>query len=128
MNFLTFKYWFNMNPGALIPWAQKGLIFFILMLFGLAVYVKYFEVNNILKLPKFALKKLFSFFIANGIIGLVLLFFTYQQITLFSSRFWFIAWVVSMALYLYFLDKKIKSNTDKKAQYKKEDERKKYIP
>ncbi len=117
-----------MNPGALIPWAQKGLIFFILMLFGLAVYVKYFEVNNILKLPKFALKKLFSFFIANGIIGLVLLFFTYQQITLFSSRFWFIAWVVSMALYLYFLDKKIKSNTDKKAQYKKEDERKKYIP
>ena len=128
-----------MNPGALIPWAQKGLIFFIIILFGLAIYTKYLLINlnnkpeklsgnQLLKLPRFALKKLFSFFIANGIIGLTLLFFTYERITLFSSRFWFIAWGAFIALYLYNLDRQIKLNKKRKEQYKKEKSKKKYMP
>ena len=128
MKFFTFTYWFSMNPGALIPWAQKGLIFLIVIFFGLAIYAKYAVKNNALDLPKITVKRLSSFFITNGIIGLVLLFLTYERISFFSSRFWFLFWGAGIVFYLYHLDKKIKCNKQKKEQYKKEAEKKKYIP
>lgn len=128
MKFLTTKYWFGLNPGSLIPWAQKGLLFFSIILFGFAIFAKYFEANNISKIPKVVLRRLFSFFITNGIIGLVLLFFTYEHVTFLSSRFWFILWIVGMMLYLYNLNIKTKCSLKRKEQYKKNDERKKYIP
>ena len=128
MKFITLKYWFNLNPGSLIPWAHKGLILFIILLFGASIYIKYCNKNKTLNLPKLTLNKLSSFFITNGIIGLVLLFLTYERISFFSSRFWFLFWGAGIVFYLYHLDKKIKCNKQKKEQYKKEAEKKKYIP
>jgi len=128
MKFLTFAYWFNIYPGSLIPWIEKGLIVFIALLLGLVFAANFYSKKGISAIPKLALRKLFNFGIANFCAGLILLFFTREAIPFFSSRFWFLIWFLAMGFYLFKFYQKLESAKIKKAASQKQAENEKYIP
>jgi amino acid transporter len=125
-NLFTLKYWFGMNAGSLAPIVQRALVVFLVLLLALAVYSKlrkrdkgvYFRIW----------KKLDSFGVTNLIIGLFLLFFTYEGVIFLSMRFWFLLWLASMIVFLYFVYKEFKKIPEFREKRKQEEEFKKYIP
>ncbi len=125
-NLLTLRYWFNPSPGPLV--IQKYFIFFIVLLFAASLLTAFLKKYYRKTLYRRFWQKLHSFFYTNTIIALLLLFFTYELIPFLSSRFWFIIWALSMAIWLFFIDKEIRRIPQLKEQLKKEEEYKKYIP
>lgn len=115
-----------MNAGSLAPIAQKAFIVFLVLLLGLAIYSKfkkkekgiYFRIWN----------KLTSFGTTNLIIGLFLLFFTYEEVIFLSMRFWFLLWLASMIFWLQLIHKESKKIPEIREKRKQEEEFKKYIP
>lgn len=71
---------------------------------------------------------LYTFFLTNTIIGLLLTFFNYEMVPFLSARFWFLLWVISMLVWLYFIYRVAAKIPAKRAQMEKEKEFRKYIP
>lgn len=125
-NLFTLKYWFGMNAGSLAPTAQKGFVIFLVLLLILAIYSKYKRKDKGIYFRIW--KKLASFGITNLIIGLFLLFFTYEGVTFLSMRFWFLLWLASMIISLVLINKEFKKIPKLREKRKQEEEFKKYIP
>ncbi len=127
-NLLTLKYWIALNPGSPAPIMVNGLIgltalfFFIALLLGLTK--KKFRKTLYFR----TLEKIYLFGLANFFASLFLLFFVYESVPFFSSRFWFILWVGEMAVWLYFIAKFFMSLPEKRASLEREREFNKYIP
>jgi len=127
-NLLTFKYWFNFNPGNFLPVVERTLQIIIVILIILTL---------IFALMKSRLRKniyvrlwqgLYYFSLTNAIIGSVLLFFNYETLPFLSARFWLLFWSVSMIIWLVYIYKLIISLAKKKIMLEKEKQLKKYIP
>jgi hypothetical protein len=126
-NLLSLKFWFNLRPGALLPVYQKAFIIFILSLVIFYFFSRFFTGRK-KGLYTFLWRRLQSFSLANAIIGLVLLFFSYELIPFLSSRFWFLLWAIIMLVWLVFVGKSLLAIPDKKKKFEEEKEYKKYIP
>lgn len=125
-NLFTLKYWFSMNAGNLEPLAQKGLVIFIILLLGLAIYSRLKKNKKGIYLRIWT--RLNSFGVTNFVIGLFLLFFTYEGVLFLSMRFWFLLWLVGMIFWLYLVYKQFKKIPEFRNKRKHEEEFKKYIP
>ncbi|MDD5071274.1 MAG: hypothetical protein PHQ42_00895 [Patescibacteria group bacterium] len=126
-NLLSLKFWFNLRPGALLPVYQKTFVIFILGLVVFYFFCRFF-IGRKKGLYTFFWRRLQSFSLANAIIGLVLLFFSYELIPFLSSRFWFLLWAIIMLVWLVFIVKSLLTIPDKKKKFEEEKEYKKYIP
>jgi amino acid transporter len=126
-NLLSLKFWLNIRPGALLPIYQKALIIFIVVL---AVLILVFTVLGKRKsnLYNRIWRSLRSFSISNVIIGLLILFFTFETVPLLSARFWFIVWGVEIVIWLFFVLRIFVEIPKKKERLEKEKEYNKYIP
>lgn len=125
-NLLTFSYWFNLRPESLNPIANKIFIAFILLLVvtsGLFLWLK-----NKKGFYRFLFKKLYNFSISNAIIGLLLLFFNYENAIFFSARFWLLTWLIIMIIWLVFIAKELKKIPIQKRQAQENKNYQKYIP
>ena len=121
------SFWFNIRPDALLPVFEKGLIAFIVILailFGIFKFLK--------KIKKGAYTKIYealaSLFFTNTLIGIFLYFFAYEMVPLLSARFWFLIWGIEMAVWMFFIIRKLIEIPKIKEQIQKEKEFKKYIP
>lgn len=126
-NLLTWHYWFNYRPNALEGGAQKAFIVFLLLLlvgFGLFHYFKKNKKGLYIKIWK----SLESFAMTNLIIGLLLLFFTYELVPFLSARILFLIWGAGMALWLGLIARKFFEIPKIKEERVKEQEFKKYVP
>ncbi len=125
-NLLTVEFWFNLNPGALIPLMQNLFISFIAILAVAAFLIA------VIKRKKSAYKgffnRLYGFCLSNALIGLVLLFFNYEVVPFFSARFWLGLYAIEMLVWFIFIFKKLKEIPRKQKQIKAEKELKKYLP
>jgi len=125
-NYLTVKYWFNVNPE---PLSQLG--FFILIGFVVLIFILGLA-SFILKrrggLYKKILNNLYDFSVANLFIGLIFLFFYYENVPFFTARFWLAIWFIGLAFWLYFVLRKIKEIPERKKALEAEKEIKKYLP
>jgi glucan phosphoethanolaminetransferase (alkaline phosphatase superfamily) len=125
-NLLTIKYWFSVNPGSLNSSGLNLLIIIIALLFLISI------VSIILKrkrsLYRGAFNSIYNFSIANFIIGLLFLFFHYENIPFFTARFWLAVWAIGLVVWLAFIGKKIKKIPEKRKEIEKEQEKKKYLP
>jgi glucan phosphoethanolaminetransferase (alkaline phosphatase superfamily) len=125
-NLLTIKYWFSVNPGSLNSSGLNLLIIIIALLFLISI------VSIILKrkrsLYRGAFNSIYNFSIANFIIGLLFLFFHYENIPFFTARFWLAIWAIGLVVWLAFIGKKIKKIPEKRKEIEKEQEKKKYLP
>lgn len=126
-NFFSLAYWFSTRPGSLNPiglWILVILLFLLLffsLLFGLFKKQK--------KGPLYKLwSRLQSFSIANTVIALFILFFMYEALPIFSSRFWLLVWLLEIVIWFYFIGKYAKTIPQIKEDFAKKQEFNKYIP
>ncbi len=126
-NLLSLNLWFALSPGALLPVYHKALVVFIILLAVLALLFPFLG-----KRGKNVYNKIWrglgSFSLSNVIIGLIILFFTYEMIPLLSSRFWFLVWGAEMAAWLFFIARAAREIPKRKEQFEEEKKFKKYIP
>ncbi len=125
-NLITLSYWFNLRPEPLVPSAYKMLVGFLILLAVLAIVTAWLKMKN--SLYRGLLKRLYSFFLANTILGVIILFFNYETVPFFSARFWLGLWAILMIIWLACILKDLKSIPAKKKQIEHEKELKKYIP
>ncbi|MFA6106199.1 MAG: hypothetical protein WC745_00840 [Patescibacteria group bacterium] len=127
-NFLTLKYWFALNPGAPAQVMVNGLIGLTVLFFLIALILGMTKKRYRKNLYFRTLEKVYLFSLANFFLSLFFLFFVYESVPFFSSRFWFILWAGEMAAWLYFILKFLISLPEKRASLEKEREYNKYIP
>lgn len=127
MNYLSFAYWFNSRPEPLSSITLKYLLLLsvILVVVSLAVYLKslYF-----LRLTKKHRNNIINFCLSNAFISVLLVFFNYELIPFFRSRYIYFIWSATVIYWLYkiFFYKKKKHNILISSE--REKEIKKYLP
>jgi len=127
LKFLSMSYLFNMRPESL---HFSGMIAYALVI---AVFVAIIVMFSIARKRKNNVyfrvwRKLNAFAWTNVILALFLVFFEYEEVYIFSARFWPLAWVLSMIIWLLLIYKESKKIPEIKKAYEKEMEFKKYIP
>lgn len=127
-NLLSLKFWFNIRPGILGALYQRGFFVVIGILIVCAVVFGILRARDKKNLYNPVWQKFFSFSLTNAIIGLILLFFTYELIPVLSSRFWFLFWGIEMIIWLVFIVRALFGIPEKRKQLEQEREYKKYIP
>ena len=125
-NFLTLNYWFNLQPEALLPLAQKSLMWLVIILAAAALVIAL--IKNTGGIYRGFLKRLYSFCLTNALIGLLLIFFNYETVPFFSARFWLGLWALIMLIWLIVILKKLKTIPVIKKQKEQEQALKKYLP
>lgn len=92
--FLTFDYLFESSP---VPDSRVSL--WLSALFGLSLLASalvwfWLVVKERRNKPYMALRRRFvSYFFTFGFVGLILIFFRWQEIPVLSARFWVLAWL-----------------------------------
>jgi len=125
---LSLKFWFNLRPGILLPIYLHSLVALVVILVILTIVFGFVKSRNKKNLYNSFWSILYYFCLTNAIIGLFLLFFTYEVIPFLSARFWFLLWGVEMLVWLFFLGKRLKAIPERKKQLEEEREFRKYIP
>jgi len=127
-NLFTLNFWLNSRPGELTPVMQKVFIAFVVILLIVGIVLFVIKKNNQKSLYKNSWEKLINFSVANTIIGVLLLFFTYELIQFLSARFWFLLWFIEMMLWLFSIYKEISKIPKIKEEIAANKKIKQYIP
>jgi len=117
-----------MNAGVLHSPIEKSLILFIIAWFILIFTFKHFKKIKYKDFPRSFWASLTGYSTNNLIFGFLLLFFTYEKVTLLSARFWFLIWLGYIIWYPKYRYKKISTDAKKRNNAKKNEELKKYLP
>ncbi len=104
--FFELQYWFTPNPGVLSDPATIAAAiffgFFIAARVALAFSPKYSP--SVLDRPGALLMgKISTYLVTMGIVGYLLLFFSYQMVPFLSMRFFFLLWSLSAVLWAYMI-------------------------
>ncbi|RLC38266.1 hypothetical protein DRH27_02680 [Candidatus Falkowbacteria bacterium] len=126
-NLLDYKFWINLRPGSLTPLVLKAIIIFIFCLAVLA-FVFYLLISRKQRLFYQVWVKLYLFSLGNFIIGLFLLFFSYELIPFLSARAWLLLWGIGMIAWLIFVGLAIAKLPKIKKDIAEKNEYEKYIP
>ncbi len=126
-NLLKLSFWFNMTPGSLTQGTLRLIVVFLISLFIGAVFFKILK-NRKRNLYNKIWNKLHLFSLSNLIVGLFLLFFSYELLPFLSMRFWLLLWGISMIVWLVFIFRIFNEIPKIKEKMVKEDEYKKYLP
>ncbi len=126
---LTLNFWFKLTGDPLLPVSYYGFVIFfgllVLASVGCAVIYKKEKSNYLLR---FGAKYLKNWFLAAGLTGFLFLFFGYERAVFLSSRFWYLVWLLSFGLWLFFILKKIKKLPEKETTLRKQAQFEKYLP
>lgn len=69
-----------------------------------------------------------NFSLANGLVGLVLMFFYYEETPFLSAHFWFLLWVLEMLLWLFFIIREFTRIPARRQAMAENKEFRKYLP
>lgn len=129
--FLDYKYWINTRPVPLGPSLVSGFLvffcWFLVAAFILFMVARYFRKTDDLKHGIF---RRFAHLLFNvGWIGLVILFFAYEQAPILSMRLWFGALMIYLLIRLGLLTVYIiRDYPRRKASIAQRERIKKYLP
>jgi cbb3-type cytochrome oxidase subunit 3 len=125
-NLLTWRFWFNLRPEALLPLFTKLFLAWLLILLIAAVIS---ALKQRQKSPyKNIWKKSYVFSLSNFLIGGILIFFNYERAAFLSARFWLALWLIVMILWLIPIFKAYRLIPLRKKEREQEQEFKKYLP
>ena len=127
-NLLSLEFWLNFKPGALAPTNQKIFIAFVVSLIILTITFGFIQIRNKKNLYARFWRSLYYFCLTNAIIGLVLLFFTYELVPFLSARFLFLLWGAGIIVWLVFIVRILIKIPGRKKELEKKKEFKKYVP
>ncbi len=125
-NLLTLNYWFSVNPGALTSFGFRVLLAIVIFLFILGL------TSLVLKRKKSLYRGIFNrvydLAVANFFIGLLFIFFHYENIPFFTARFWLLIWMAGLLVWAIFIIKKLNKIPEKRKELELLQEKKKYLP
>lgn len=125
-NLITWHFWFNLRPAALLPLFLNFLYALSLLLIVGCIIAYFLKAKS--GIYNGFWSKAFNFSLTNGLIGAFLAFVNYELVPFFSARFFLLLWVLSMILWLYFIILNLKTIPEKALKLKKEQEYRKYLP
>jgi hypothetical protein len=129
--FLDYRYWINQNPVPLGPSLVSGILMFFgwFLVAAVVLYLvaRYFRKSAPLKKDVF--QRFGRLMLNVGVIGLLILFFSYQQAPFLGMRLWFlllfIYLVVRLSLLIVYV---IRDYPQKVAEIVERERRTKYFP
>ncbi len=100
----TLDFWFNLRPHALSPGFDKSffLLFGSLIIIGAIAKVIMRQKKADRYLAR-AYKMVSQLFTMMGALGMLLFFFTYEEIYLLGARFWFIVWGIGLIVWAIYI-------------------------
>lgn len=125
-NLLTLNYWFALRPESLIPLAFRLFVGLIVLLIIITIIASINKKKK--RLYRRFWRKTHAFAFTNTILGLILIFFNYESLPFFSSRFILGLWVLGMLVWIVFILMSLKVIPEKKEELAREQEYKKYLP
>ncbi len=124
------SYWFTLQP-ALVGGTEGKIIFsFFVLLFLLGIVARIVSSN---RTDDRHVREVFergaTLLVTMGILGVLLYFFSYEQIRLFGSRFWYLFWLIGILVWSFFLLRFVRSTIPKqRANEALKAEQRKYFP
>lgn len=128
---LTWQFWFDIAPSPLAPISIGiGFGFFAaLVLIGILLRVLTTKKSAMDRFTDETLRRFSKEGITMGVLGLILFFFSYEQIHLFGAKFWYILWLAVSLVWLGMtLWYALRTVPSKRAAAKERIEREKYLP
>jgi len=98
---LSPKYWFDLTPSPLAGLTVKILLGVFLLVFAAGFFFHFAKKGK--RFDRFKTRvwqRLCSCGLTMGGLGLVFLFFSYEQIRLFGARFWYVFWLIGLLVWL----------------------------
>ncbi len=90
----SWSYWFTLRPASM----QTVTLFIVFGVFGAllvaSVVIRILLRRNKITKRRVVFERVSRLTATMGAIGLVILFFSYEQVRLFGSRFWYVLWVL----------------------------------
>jgi len=129
-NILTFNYWFNLSPGPFLPLALKILYIFFGLILIIGIASKFVSKKHKNYPPLRNIYQKFYYYLTSmAVFGLILVFLRQQNVYFLSAPFWFIIWLVSALLWLFFIIRYITVKVPKvKEEIELKKEMDKYLP
>jgi len=129
-NMFDLSYWFTLQP-ALVGGTEGKMIFsFFVLLFVLGIVARIVSSH---KTDDRHIREVFergaTLLVTMGILGAVLYFFSFEQIRLFGSRFWYLFWLIGIIVWGFFLLRFVKRTIPElRAHEALKAEHRKYFP
>jgi UDP-N-acetylmuramyl pentapeptide phosphotransferase/UDP-N-acetylglucosamine-1-phosphate transferase len=98
------KYWFELSPAPMSGTTEKILLAFFVAIFIAGIFLRIVERRKTLDRFKTRLvRKFVSLSFTMSCFGLLFLFFSFEQVRLFGSRFWYLFWLLGLAVWTGFI-------------------------
>ena len=125
------SYWLSTAPGLI---SSKTALLFLVLFLGVCsggVFITFYskKKSGLEKAYLSLYRRVSNMLITMGLLGLLWLFFAYENIVFFSGRYFFVAWVLGMIVYAYLIYNDAVYEVPKRIQRRAEQLRmKKYMP
>ena len=127
MNWITLWLTVDVPDTTSLAWRVAFGLFAVLFLAGIAVRIAVSRAKDRSRLP--LLRRIAKLCIAMGTIGLVLGFFSFENIRLLGARFWYPVWVIGALVWAAFIVKyAMRELPAMNAAAKERQEKEKYLP
>ncbi len=130
INFLKPSYWFSFDYAVVDGVGGKIVFatFLVLVLIGIfSRMVAEHKTDD--KYMKIVGRKFSNIFVTMGFVGMLFFFFSFEHISFFGARFWYLIWLIGVAVWIFYLVRFVRKDVPEK---RKKDlahvERMKYMP
>lgn len=96
------KYWFSLAPAPLTGLTEKIMLLFFLFVFVVGAFFRFKSraKKQSDRLKNLAWQNLSHCGLIMGSLGLLILFFSFENIRLFGSSFWYVFWLIGLLVWL----------------------------
>lgn len=108
-SFFQPTYWFTLQPpeiGGILGYIVFG-VFVAFLILGIVGRIVSDQKGND-RYKKEIGSRISSLFITMGVLGIILFFFSFEEIQLFGARFWYPVWAIATAVWIFFLVRFVK--------------------
>lgn len=126
----SLDFWFRLQPMSMTPiFIQVLFVFFTSFIILGAISTMVAKRKEEDRYMTRAYKQISSMFSTMGWLGLIILFFSYEELYLIGSRFWFLVWGIGLLVWAIKIAKYIKVDVPELRESKKsKEEVNKYLP
>jgi len=127
---LRLSYWFQLQPPTFVPWAGRFIVILFTAMTVVGILAKIVVVKrNYEKFTRRAVERAGSLLLVMGLLGLLLFFFSFEHVPLFSMRAMYLFWLIGFLAWIWMLYRYIKVEIPAKLAMKAERERlNKWLP
>lgn len=129
-NLFDLSYWFTLQPASVGGTSGKIIFSFFALLFVLGIVARIVSSNKTDdRHAREVIERIATLLVTMGILGALLYFFSFEQIRLFGSRFWYLFWLIGVVVWCFFLLRFVRRTIpEQRAHEALKAEQRKYFP